>query len=315
MLIDGIYESTSLTENRIPRSDLDIVNKTRSNPLPWNGQFSPQLVEALIADSVTEGNTILDPFVGSGTVLLEAARANAKAIGVEINPAAYYLARIYEVINFDTEDRGAAIVEVDKWISELRGSIGPLFDESDNSTAHKTLVETMLDGRRSESGLSGTIKNAVIVLSDIDNKRFGIERIVKVWTKIRNLIQSLPFESDAISVIHGDARSIPIDSESIDTVITSPPYINVFNYHQNYRKSVESLGWDVLAVARAEIGANRKHRGNRLLTVIQYCIDMIEVLNEIARVCHPKSEVIMIVGRESNVRGIAFFGSTRKCVG
>ncbi len=104
-------------------------------------------------------------------------------------------------------------------------------------------------------------------------------------------------------------------------MVTSPPYINVFNYHQQYRRAVEALGWDLLAVARSEIGSNRKHRQNRFLTVIQYCLDMTDVLRELQRVCKDDARIIMIVGRESNVRKTRFFNGeimaalTSRCVG
>ena len=88
--------------------------------------------------------------------------------------------------------------------------------------------------------------------------------------------------------------------------MSSPPYINVFNYHQNYRRSVEILGWDVLRVARSEIGSNRANRGNRFLTVVQYCIDMANVLQELARVVRPGGRVVLVVGYESRVLGVPF---------
>jgi hypothetical protein len=81
----------------------------------------------------------------------------------------------------------------------------------------------------------------------------------------------------------------------------------VFNYHQQYRRSAEALGWDLLAVARSEIGSNRKHRQNRFLTVIQYCLDMKDVLWELRRVCKESSRIVVVVGRESNVRKTRFF--------
>jgi hypothetical protein len=106
-----------------------------------------------------------------------------------------------------------------------------------------------------------------------------------------------------------------------DFVVTSPPYINVFNYHQQYRRSVEALGWDLLRVARSEIGSNRKHRQNRFLTVVQYCLDMTDVLREVQRVCKEGARAIVIVGRESNVRKTQFFNGeivaalASRCIG
>lgn len=59
---------------------------------------------------------------------------------------------------------------------------------------------------------------------------------------------------------HGDGR-FPNPAIPFGLVLTSPPYINVYNYHQQYRASAEALGWDLLEVAKTEIGSNRKHPG------------------------------------------------------
>ena len=90
-------------------------------------------------------------------------------------------------------------------------------------------------------------------------------------------------------------------------MLTSPPYINVHNYHQKFRRSVEALRWDVLAFARSEIGSNRQNRGNRFLTVIQYCLDMGLALREMARALKSDGRLILVLGRESTVRGTRFF--------
>lgn len=103
-----------------------------------------------------------------------------------------------------------------------------------------------------------------------------------------------------------DARQLPLENESIDAVITSPPYINVFNYHQNYRFATELLGWRPLDAAPSEIGANRKHRANRFFTVVQYCIDMAQSLDEMARVLQPQAPVILVLGRSSKVLNAPF---------
>lgn len=99
------------------------------------------------------------------------------------------------------------------------------------------------------------------------------------------------------------------NSQLATLLITSPPYINVFNYHQKYRRSVEALGYDVLAIAKNEFGSNRKNRGNRLLTVIQYCIDMALSFKEVIRTCRDGARMIYVVGRESNVLGYSFCNS------
>ena len=127
------------------------------------------------------------------------------------------------------------------------------------------------------------------------------------WSSLRALVASLPSSPATLQVTLSDARALPCEDSEVDLILTSPPYINVFNYHQQYRQSVESLDWDILPLARSEIGANRKHRGNRFLTVTQYCLDMAQVLLELERVCKPGARAIVVVGREStNVRKPAF---------
>ena len=85
------------------------------------------------------------------------------------------------------------------------------------------------------------------------------------------------------------------------------PYINVFNYHQNHRAILEVLGWDMLEVAYSEIGSNRKNRGNRFKTVIQYCLDMELTLKSFWECLENDGLVIFVIGRESNVRKIPFY--------
>ncbi len=79
----------------IPQSILNITEKTRSNLFAWRGQFSPQLIESILKSYCLQNSVVLDPFVGSGTVLLEAGRLGLTSYGFEINPAAYSLSKVY----------------------------------------------------------------------------------------------------------------------------------------------------------------------------------------------------------------------------
>ena len=144
---------------------------------------------------------------------------------------------------------------------------------------------------------------------DVYKNAITIELVNIKWEWLKNLILTLPYSEEKICVNRGDSRNIALNDSVADMVITSPPYINVFNYHQKYRRSVEALGYDVLKIARSEFGANRKNRGNRFLTVIQYCIDMALSLNEAIRVCKNGSRMIYVVGRESSVLGYSFCNS------
>ena len=80
----------------------------------------------------------------------------------------------------------------------------------------------------------------------------------KSWQKIKKYLIGLPYSEAKIHAELGNAKHISLNNDYADLLITSPPYINVFNYHQKYRRSVEELGFNVLNIAKGEIGSNRK---------------------------------------------------------
>ena len=310
-ILNGIYADTPFDTKEILQADLNIENKYRSNPLRWKGQFSPQLVQVFLDNYSDRDSIVFDPFLGSGTVLLEAGMARLKASGTEINPAAAILARTYHLINIPIDLRRSHLQAVsnllhDEFLPEL-----PLFQNTkrDHNETNFEVVKLKLVRLLSkvddcfQSGLLETL----ITLLDFYQTDISVQKVFKVWGNLGKLVVELPFSHQHIEVFLSDAREVPLCDESVDLVITSPPYINVFNYHQQYRASMEALNWNLLKVSRSEFGANRKHRANRFLTVVQFCLDMVQALSELARICCSGARLIFVVGRESKVKGTRFF--------
>lgn len=290
---------------KLPQRVLNIEEKSRSNLFAWRGQFSPQLIDCLLDAYCPIGSTILDPFSGSGTVLYEAAMKSLQAFGFEINPSAWIFSKLYEFANVDAEAREEAIRELRHFIDQEF----PIVIFNNETLSPAALEEKVIHIGKSIGERAKTICSAVVVLADIFRNPITNNFIQNKFASLVNLIRSLPYSGKQIKAGLYDARSLPLGDDSIDFVVTSPPYINVFNYHQNYRRSVEVLGWDVLRAARSEIGSNRANRGNRFYTVVQYCIDMANAIREIARVLKPCGRAIFIVGYESNVLGTPFYNA------
>lgn len=296
-----MFKNQDLSES-LPESVVNIEEKTRSNLFTWRGQFSPQLIETLIKTYGCDKSKIYDPFVGSGTVLYEAGMLGLTASGCEINPAAVSFAKIFELINENKNTIHSIIDSVEVFISAYTTEL-PVVTEKKLEDFPTDLLSYY---EKCSDPIEQRIISALMVGLDFESKKLTIKRILSSWGTLRSNIENLPYSKKRILCSQKDSRNSEFKNNFFDLVITSPPYINVFNYHQNYRKSVEMMGIDVLNIARSEIGSNRKFRGNRFLTVVQYSMDMAQVFCETSRVCSKDAKVIFIVGRESNVRKTPF---------
>ena len=300
----NIQLQNKLGTESISNKLLNIEDKYRSNMFNWRGQFSPQLIESLLIHYANKNNIIFDPFLGSGTTLLESSRLGLEAYGCEINPAAHIFSQIYELTNIDPNIRNISLDRIDTFITTHIINI-----ETNDKEKHETFIKDFLRLRKNVDIITNNIISALIITLNLEITKFTYDKLIKTWDNLKHNIKSLPFSTIPVKSFHCDARKSPLSDNMVDIVITSPPYINVFNYHQNYRKSVEKLGWDVLSIAKSEIGANRKFRGNRFITVVQYCMDLAEVYLELSRVCKPSAKIIFIVGRESKVRKTPFYNA------
>jgi len=291
---------------------LNVINKTRSNPFAWRGQFTPELIEYFLDVHAKADSLICDPFSGSGTVLLESMKKNLDVIGCEVNPAAYAMSKFFEIGAFSFPEKWNLCVEITRAIPLSGLQVDrPIYkkDVSNYREAYSNLAhfaKKTLDAHTSKHQLT-ILLNILFKMENLKKLNIGLAWH-KAYNEISSFLFSLPETRSQVSSFLCDIRNLPdkIDRK-IDLIITSPPYINVFNYHQNHRLVMELLDFDILSVAHSEFGSNRKHRGNRFLTVIQYCLDMAESLSAIQQTLSNAGKVIMIVGRESNVRKTAFY--------
>jgi DNA modification methylase len=298
----------------IPQERLDLNGKSRSSIFPWRGQFSPELIELFLAEYATSDTVVLDPFVGSGTTLFEAAQKGLEGYGAEINPSAVEMASTVHFVNVDRAKRTEAIELVGNIIrTYLRPSQPDLFSYQDYINSGNqdlsTKVSDAFPKMLARTEVGDLVRNLLVNVlirymsyGDEDNA----DAFLRALKEHCKLVENLPYSERLCRILHTDARNIPLPQSSIDLIITSPPYINVFNYHQNNRPAMEILGWDLLHVAKSEVGSNRKNRQNRFMTVIQYSLDMSAALKHMHKLLKQSGRAVIVVGKESSVRGIRF---------
>ena len=296
----------------LTQEKLDVTVKKRSNLFNWRGQFTPEFVEYVLQSFSKTGDHILDPFSGSGTVLLESAKLNLRTTGFEINPAAYAMSKFFTFCNLSVTDRidfaNKFELKLNLYLANLNGQ--RVYTENlDYRAAYSNLLRfaETVDKQFTEKSERVFFLN-ILFQSEKDKSLTLRESILKSFNYTKSVFLGLPFSDKPISALLNDARHTgDALTNKIDLILTSPPYINVFNYHQNYRAIIETFNFDILKVAHSEFGSNRKNRGNRFKTVIQYCIDMEQSIRAFWNALKPNGRIVLVVGRESNVRGNPFY--------
>ena len=293
----------------LDRQKLDVATKTRSNIFGWRGQFTPEFVGYLLDEANMGSGLVVDPFCGSGTVLQECAARNRAAHGFEINPAAYAMSRFFTLSRLSKEERMDLANRVERLFRETPLELAdlPLFSPVEN---YRGRTSNLLDlGREVFSRTEGKSETllALLTLFEAEGGRFPNldQAIFTAFRRVKRNLLELKDSTATLDASLCDARLVHrhVRAEA-QLIVTSPPYVNVFNYHQNHRAILELLGFDLLHVAASEIGSNRKNRGNRFRTVIQYALDMEASLVSFALSLKTLGQLVLVVGRESNVRGV-----------
>lgn len=291
---------------------LDVLNKKRSNLFNWRGQFTPEFVEYVLQTFTKSGDFILDPFSGSGTVLQESARLNLKATGIEINPAAYAMSKFFTFCNLPFADRYDYCNNFERKLNTHLLNLNGQKVYSENADYRLAYANLLQFAEKLGQTLTDKQERILLLIllfqSEKDKGLTLRDSIFKSFQYVKNAILGLPFTEQPINALLKDSRSTGDEYQNeVDLILSSPPYINVFNYHQNFRAIVETFHFDLLKVAHSEFGSNRKNRSNRFKTVIQYCLDMELAIRGFWTALKPNAKLILVLGRESNVRGTPFY--------
>jgi hypothetical protein len=111
---------------------LDLQRRERTSLFPWRDQFSPPLVELLLQHYAEQGTVVLDPFVGSGTTLFEAAHQGLSCYAADLNPAAVALSQTVHFVRLTPSECQHLIQEAESLLKKaLQLAFIDLFSLSD----------------------------------------------------------------------------------------------------------------------------------------------------------------------------------------
>ncbi|ROL59201.1 hypothetical protein D9V87_06305 [Bacteroidetes/Chlorobi group bacterium MS-B_bin-24] len=256
---------------------------------PYKGKFHPQMIRALInIIGLKEGDTVLDPFSGSGTTALESQLLGVNFIGVDISPLCVIQGRVKteSIYVFD---------EIKMIKNEITANVAPnLFQTNEN---YYNFLDKLTSNER--------VKNFYILarlLAISDNSRRNrdfsnsfLKNIELMLASVKDYMlikEKLNLRLGEIKIEIGDARSLTLQDNSVDGIITSPPYSIALDYVQNDIHSLKDLGYDILKIRDEFIGV----RGNGINRVYLYNDDMKKSYKEMFRVLKPDKYAAIIIG-------------------
>jgi hypothetical protein len=291
---------------------------------PYLGKFIPQLVEVFLKRHFDTGSVIYDPFVGSGTTLVEANSFGAASIGCDISAFNCLLTTVktsrYSLGELELSLRGA-LEDARRSVGAPQGRRGKWLAEwfapqaLNELLAYRTAVDKLPEPDRAvgQVVLSRSARSARRTTHfDLDFPRrpttgpyycFKHKRTCRpvetaaqflsryTTDTIRRIRAFAPLRSDArVSVLHGDSRTVVLP-ERPTGIITSPPYPGLIDYHEQHRYAYELLG--LVDRRSEEIGAAAGGRARG--SVARYVKSMSEVFANARRQLDGGSRVLIVV--------------------
>ena len=331
---------------------------------PFAAKFPPALPRLFIDHLTLPSETVLDPMAGSGTAIVEAITAGRTGLGLDFDPLAVKIVTA-KTERFE-EETGLLYAEMmadrarmavgNRSLFRLEDFYRRSYDEdAQDFFDYWFLEETIWELAALIQSIQGSCPRAlrtlfeVIFSSVIIAKSGGVSlardlahsrphrdeskkvpsAIDLFWERAKKIISAvslLSSKAPAALIAVADSRSVPLKENSVDLIVTSPPYANAIDYVRAHKFSLIWLGFSLKSLAArrrqyigSEVGEKEANlesplaletikdvrqvdlRRSQILT--RYLSDMRKSLSEMYRVLKPGKAAIVVVG-SSTIRGI-----------
>ncbi|MFH1551930.1 MAG: transcriptional repressor LexA [bacterium] len=320
----------------------------------YPAMFIPQVARRLLLSYSKPNDTICDIFCGSGTALVESKLLNRNAYGIDLNPLAIFLARAKTTrINPTTLQR--TYLKIINRIQKIKNNNLeiPQFKNLNFWFKDKIIIELAKIKKVIKEIKNEQIKNFFMVafsetvrrVSNTKNGEFKLFRIKtdklekhnpNVFEEFRkkaefNINKMIDYYKDANSkvytkIIYGDSsQDNGIDQNSIDYIITSPPYgdsrttvaygqfsrlssqwIDIFeNPDEASGVDKELLGGNTIQELKHNLNSNRLKESlndiankdtKRAKEVLSFYLGLNKCLQQAYRILKPKKYFCLVIG-------------------
>lgn len=289
---------------------------------PYPAKFIPDLPGTLMdVLSIPKGSAVFDPFVGSGTTLVEAQRRGIASVGTDLNPIACLISRVktsptpqdIEGIVDEVMERALSIKNVtvptipnlDHWFSEV----------VQNCVA-RLVMAIRLAPPTHQDFLMMSLSSILVRVSNQDsdtryaaiNKNVSAAGVYKAFVgatdKVATGLRGRVATKASAKVVEGDILQLKKSDlvPNIGAIITSPPYPNAYEYWLYHKYRMWWLGFDPIAVKSKEIGARAHFFKSNPHTSWDFVKQMEKSFQLIDEVLLPGGFACFVIGR-SKIHG------------
>lgn len=253
-----------------------------SNVHPFPARMAPELALQALANVPPEG-LVVDPMVGSGTVVRQASSMGRYAKGFDMDPLAVLMSKVWTTpVDDEAIEKVFTRALSLALAADPSGVDLPWIDQDEETTSFVNYwfapqqrdalrcwahafrsIEQDADGaeaaaldvlRISMSRIIITKEQCASLARDTSHSRphkVATDNFYCVHSGIdkslktirRRLIAAPP--SPGVTIQQGDARRMPLSDAIADAVLTSPPYLNAIDYMRGHRLSLVWLGYSL----------------------------------------------------------------------
>lgn len=352
----------TIKDNSIVEITTNKVNYFTHGFFKYPCKFIPQIPKWAILKYTKKGDLVLDPFAGSGTTLVEAVINGRKGLAVDFDKLSQLLCKSKTMILtrkqinkvrdmqshlFDKGDLNGFSPDLHNthhWFPEenindlltLKSNIEHVYKETKDEQIYNFLLVCF----------ASIIKKCSFA-DDVSPKPYVSTRIKKIPLSVKKTFNKtintyLDFieqysdkKAEECIILAEDARDIhaPKYNGKVDLAITSPPYINAFDYVRSLRLENAWLGFygdtNIINIKRKQVGSEyisskiytqkiQKTSINKLDTIIdsirkkdkkrayivwKFFNDMGKNFSEVNRLLKKGGHYIIVIGN-SKIRGI-----------
>ncbi|MFH0948220.1 MAG: DNA methyltransferase [Elusimicrobiota bacterium] len=293
---------------------------------PYPAKFPPQLPKRILERYAVKGQTILDPFCGSGTTLIEARIFGVNAIGVDVNGLSTLLSKVkatplsQKQFNMIKKFVDKLENEVIKWkfsnrpkikIKEIKG-LEHWFQKNVSEEITFLLNEINLIKNNDIQDFLKIVLSSIIVRvsnQDSDTRFAAIDKNIQNGYTLEQFCKKakeynsrtmeyskLINDKTELQIFNADSRNLDfISDNTVDLIITSPPYANSYDYYLYHKFRKLWLDLDVKFAQNNEIGSRREYSSLKE-NPEKWNNDLIKCFIEMQRVLKPSHLAFIVIG-------------------